>query len=121
MSRVTVASTRILASGRLEFSSDHRLRVALKVAALVALIAVALAALAQLRATGRAVPATHLEQQNAALLAEIASVRAELEIERSTRVALDGQVRELSAQAGELRRQLGFVTSQSRRPSDGRR
>ena len=121
MNRVTVASTRMLASGRLELSSDRRLRVALRIAALTALIAVALAALAQLRATGRAVPVLHLEQQNAALRADIASVRAELEIERSTRVALDGQVRELSAQAGELRRQLEFVTSQSRRPSDGRR
>ena len=118
---MTVASTRMLASGRLEFSSDQRLRVALRFATLAALISVALAALAQLRATDRAVPAMHLEQQNAALRAEIASVRTELEIERSTRVALDGQVRELSAQASELRRQLEFVASQSRRPPDGRR
>lgn len=118
---MTVASTRMLASGRLEFSSDQRLRVALRFATLAALISVALAALAHLRATGRAVPAMHLEQQNAALRAEVASVRAELEIERSTRVALDGQVRELSAQASELRRQLEFVASQSRRPPDGRR
>lgn len=121
MNRMTAASTRMLASGRLELSSRHRLRAALEGAAFATLVAVALAALSQLEVVRPSAGATRLAQENAALRAEIASVRAELGIEHSTRRALDAQLRELSAQTGELRRQLEFVTAQSGRSRDGGR
>jgi septal ring factor EnvC (AmiA/AmiB activator) len=118
---MTASSTRMLASAQLEFASEHRLRVVLKVAALAALVAVALAALAQFGIARPPAGAGRLEQQNAALRAEIATLRAELEIERATRSALDQQVRELSTEAGDLRSQLEFITAQSSRPRNAGR
>lgn len=121
MNRMAAPSARALASGRLEFPSGHRLHFVLKVAALVALVAVTLAALAHFESVRPSPPTTQLERQNAALRAEVARVRAELEIERSSRSALDAQVRDLSAEAGELRSQLEFIAAQSSRARSGGR
>ena len=114
--------TRKLASARLEFSSDRRLRTALHAATLAALIAAGLAIGAWLYTSGR-VPAARLsvlERENAALQAELARARTDLEFERSTRAALTAQVAELSQRTGDLRNQVDFFNAQSGRSTKPR-
>ena len=109
--------TRKLAAARLEFRSDRHLRSALQAVALAGLIVAVLAAAAWYYGAG-SVPAARLaalERENAALRAELARARTDLEFERSTRAALTGQVAELSQRAGELKSQVDFFNSQSGR------
>ena len=109
--------TRKLASARLEFSSDRRMRTALHAASLVALVVAGLAVAAWLYSSGR-VPAARLaalERENAALKADLARAKTDLEFERSTRAALTAQVAELSQRAGDLKNQVDFFNTQSGR------
>jgi septal ring factor EnvC (AmiA/AmiB activator) len=114
--------TRKLASARLEFSADRRLRTALHAASLAALILAGLATAAWLYSSGR-VPAARLaalERENASLQAELARARTDLEFERSTRAALTSQVAELSQRAGDLKNQVDFFNKQSGRSAGSR-
>lgn len=109
--------TRKMAAARLEFSSERRLRDAVRSLALAGLIVAVLAVVAWQYGAG-SVPAARLsalERENAALRAELARARTELEFERSTRAALTGQVADLSQRAGELRNQVDFFNAQSGR------
>jgi len=122
MRALTVSRTRRLATARLEFSSDRRFRTGLRVTAAAALIFVAVAVGARFYADGRA-PAARLaglQRENAALLADLARVRTELELERSTRAALAGQVADLSQQSSALKSQLDFFKLQSGRSGKAR-
>jgi hypothetical protein len=61
-----------------------------------------------------------LRQQNAALRADLARARIELELERSTRAALARQVTELDEETSELKSRLDFFNAQSGRPDRAR-
>jgi hypothetical protein len=109
--------SRKLTTARLEFGSDRRLHDTLHVVAVVGLIAAGLAVGAWLYTSGR-IPAAQLaalKRENAALKTDLARTQTELELERSTRTALTGQVAELSQQAAELKSQVDFFTAQNRR------
>jgi septal ring factor EnvC (AmiA/AmiB activator) len=116
------ADTWHLTTSRLEIISDRRARVALR-GVLVAVL-VSLALLAGLRlyadAAGPVARASKLQQENASLNAELARLRAELELERATRAALEQQVMELNAQSSELASQLNFFNAQSGRSRTSR-
>jgi hypothetical protein len=56
-----------------------------------------------------------LKQQNAALRADLSAALVELELERSTRAALAGQVAELNEESRELKSRLDFFNTQSGR------
>lgn len=111
------ADTWHLATSRLEIISDRKARIALRTV-LVAVL-VSLAALAGLRlyadASGPAARVSALQQENASLGEELAGLRAELVLERATRVALEQQVTDLNERASELESQLNFFNAQSRR------
>ena len=111
------ADTWHLATSRLEIISDRKARIALRIV-LVAVL-VSLAALAGLRlyadASGPAARVSALEQENASLDEELARLRAELVLERATRVALEQQVTELNERASGLESQLNFFNAQSGR------
>ena len=111
------ARTRKLASARLEFSSDRRVRNALHALSLAVLIAAGLAVGAWVYSNGGVPMArqAQLERENAALKAELARARTDLEFERSTRAALTAQVAELSQHAGELKNQVDFFNAQNGR------
>jgi hypothetical protein len=109
--------TRKLASARLEFSTDRRLRNILHAVSVAALIVAGLAVGAWMYTSGR-VPAARLaalERENASLKADLARARTDLQFERSTRAALTAQVAELSQKAGELKNQVDFFNAQSGR------
>jgi septal ring factor EnvC (AmiA/AmiB activator) len=116
------ASTRQLASARLELVSDLRTRAALR--ALLAAVLVALAVAAGLRLHADGVTSTDrrtgLERENTTLRTEVARLQAELELERATRSALGRQVDGLSQQVAELDGQLAFFHAQSGRPRKAR-
>jgi cell division protein FtsB len=122
MRSLTGSRTRRLATARLEFSADRRFRAGLHVTAAAALIVVAVAVGARFYADGRAPAAklADLQRQNAALQADLARVRTELELERSTRAALAGQIAELSQRSGELKSQVDFFKVQSGRSGRAR-
>ena len=111
------ADTWHLATSRLEIISDRKARIALRTV-LVAVL-VSLAALAGLRlyadASGPAARVSALQQENASLGEELARLRAELVLERATRVALEQQVTELNERASGLESQLNFFNAQSGR------
>jgi hypothetical protein len=109
--------TRKLASARLEFSTDRRLRNILHAVSVAAVIVAGLAVGAWMYTSGR-VPAARLaalERENASLKADLARARTDLQFERSTRAALTAQVAELSQKAGELKNQVDFFNAQSGR------
>lgn len=109
--------SRKLTTARLEFGSDRRLHDALHALTVIGLIAAGLAAGAWLYTSGR-IPAAQLaalKRENTALKADLARTQTELEMERSTRMALTGQVAELSQRAAELKSQVDFFTAQNRR------
>jgi hypothetical protein len=122
MRSMTVSRTRKLATARLEFSADRRFRTGLHATAVAALIVRAIAVGVRFYADGRAPAArlADLQRQNAALRTDLARVRTELELERSTRAALAGQVAELSQQSSELKSQVDFFNKQSGRPGKTR-
>lgn len=109
--------TRRLSTARLEFTTDRRLHDRLVGAALAALVTAGLALAGWQYANGRlpVVRVAQLERENAALRAELARARTDLEIERSTRAALTDQVADLNRRAADLRSQVEFFNSQSGR------
>ena len=115
------ADTWHLATSRLEIISDRKARIALRTV-LVAVL-VSLGALAGLRlyadASGPAARVSALQQENALLGDELARLRAELVLERATRVALEQQVTDLNERVGELDSQLNFFNAQSGRKRTG--
>ena len=115
------ADTWHLATSRLEIISDRKARIALRTV-LVAVL-VSLAALAGLRlyadASGPAARVSALQQENTSLGEELARLRAELVLERATRVALEQQVTDLNERASELESQLNFFNAQSGRNRAG--
>jgi hypothetical protein len=109
-----------LAAARLEFSHDRRFKNALHLAAVAALVLLFIMIGWRLHADSRSSAAVlaGLRQQNAALRAELARARVELELERST--ALASQVAELNQESGELKSRLEFFNAQSGRPGKAR-
>ena len=111
------ADTWHLTTSRLEIISDRKARIALRTV-LVAVL-VSLAALAGLRlyagASGPAARVSALQQENASVGEELARLRAELVLERATRVALEQQVTDLNERASELESELNFFNAQSGR------
>ncbi len=116
------ADTWHLTTSRLEIISDRKARIALRTVLVAVLVSLAVLAGLGLYAdaAGPAARVTALQQQNATLNAEVARLRAELELERATRTALEQQVMELNSQASELASQLNFFNAQSGRPRAGR-
>ncbi len=113
--------TRRLASARLEFASDRRLRTAAQAVGFALLLVAGLGAAAWWYGIGNTPTGRlrALERENAALRAELARARTDLEFERSTRSALTAQVAELSQRAGELRNQVEFINAQNARAGRG--
>jgi uncharacterized small protein (DUF1192 family) len=99
-----------LATSRLEIISDRKARVSL--AALVGLRLYA-------DASGPAARVSALQQENESLGEELTRLRAELVLERATRVALEQQVTELNERTSELESQLNFFNAQSGRTRAG--
>lgn len=118
----TDSDTWHLSTGSVAITSDRKSRIMLRV--VLAAVLVLLAVLAGLRlfaeAAGPAARLAALEQQNSTLGAEIARLRAELELERATRAALEQQVVDLNTQASDLASQLNFFNAQSGRARAGR-
>jgi septal ring factor EnvC (AmiA/AmiB activator) len=113
----TAKSTLKLATARLEFSSNRRFAQVLHVIAVAALVflvsAIGRQLLADSEASGAELEA--VKQQNAALRADLARTRTELELERSTRAALARQVAELNDETNELQSRLAFFNAQTGR------
>ena len=121
--RSTVTShTLKLATARLEFRSDRRLKEVLHLAVVAALIFLFIMIGRRLYVDSQASGAelTVLRQRNAALLADLARARIELELERSTRAALARQVADLNEKTSALTSRLGFFDAQSGRPGNAR-
>jgi uncharacterized small protein (DUF1192 family) len=112
-----ISSTRQLTTARLELVSDLRARALLRSVLVTVLVALAVAAGLRLLSEGAASAArrAQLQEENTALLAEVARLEAELELEQATRAALDRQVTELNQRVVELDSQLGFLGAQSGR------
>jgi hypothetical protein len=118
---VSRTPTRKLATARLEFSGDRRIVTLLHVTAATALIILVIAIGRQHYVEMRAPDSlAGLRQQNTALRADLARVKTELELERSTRAALTEQVGQLNVEASELRSRLDFFNAQSGRPGSDR-
>jgi hypothetical protein len=115
----TGTPTRKLATARLEFSSDRRFTQGLQLVAVTALVLLSILIGWQLRASsdGSGADLAGLRQQNAALQADVARARIELELERSTRAALARQVAELNEKTSALQGRLEFFNAQSGRPA----
>jgi septal ring factor EnvC (AmiA/AmiB activator) len=116
------AYTRKLSTARLEFATDRRLRTGLHVVGAAALICLAAAAGLHLYANGDAPAARlfRLQRENESLRTDVARLRTELEMERSTRKALDGQVAQLNERANALQNQVDFFNAQGGRPRKAR-
>jgi len=113
--------TRKLATARLEFSGDRRIVTMLHITAATALIVLVIAIGRQLYAEMRAPDSlAGLQQQNAALRADLARVKTELELERSTRAALTEQVAQLNLEASQLKSRLEFFNAQTGRAGSAR-
>lgn len=118
MSSTTVVTPTLkIATARLEFSSDRRLAKALHVLAVAALVALVVMVGRQLHADAQASSALveGVQRQNARLRADLSRALVELELERSTRAALERQVAELNEQTSELKSRLEFFNAQSGR------
>ncbi|MGB7741014.1 MAG: hypothetical protein WBM03_18035 [Steroidobacteraceae bacterium] len=111
-----------LATARLEFRSDRRLKAALHVAAVAALIFLFIMIGRRLYVDSQAsgTGLTVLKQQNAALRADLSRALIELELERSTRAALARQVADLNEETSELKSRVDFFDAQSGRPGNAR-
>ena len=117
MRAATRAPTLKLAAARLEFSRDRRLRNTLHFSAVAAIVVLLSLIGWQLRADSQSSTGalSGLRQQNAALQADLARTRVELELERSTRAALARQVAALNQETGELKSRLDFFNAQTGR------
>ena len=104
-----------IATARLEFSSDRRIARALHVIAVAALVVLIGMVGRQLYAESRATEQAlgDLERQNSTLRTELARARMELELERSTRAALERQVAELNEETRGLESRLDFFNAQT--------
>lgn len=123
MTRSTVTTPTLkLADARLEFRSDRRLKEALHLAAVAALIFLFIMTGRRLYVDSQASGAelAVLKQRNAALRADLSRALIELELERSTRAALARQVADLNEETSELKSRLGFFDAQSGRPGKAR-
>jgi len=122
MHSATSTQTLKLATARLEFRADRRLREALQLAVVAALLVVLAVVVRPFVADGESPSArlAALQQQNASLQTDLARIRMELALERSTRASLERQVVELNRDRGELKNRLDFFNAQSGR-SDGSR
>ncbi len=111
-----------LATARLEFRSDRRLKEVLHLAAVSALIFLFIMFGRRLYVDSEAFGAelTALKQQNAALRADLSRALMELELERSTRAALARQVAILNEETSALQSRLDFFDAQSGRPGSAR-
>lgn len=121
--RSTVTShTLKLATARLEFRSDRRLKEALHLAAVAALIFLFIMIGRRLYVDSQASGAelTVLRRQNAALRADLSRALIELQLERSTRAALAHQLADLNEETSELESRLDFFDAQSGRPGNAR-
>ncbi|HSQ68837.1 MAG TPA: hypothetical protein VLM41_02035 [Steroidobacteraceae bacterium] len=119
MNLASTTSTQTLTTAKLALSSDERWRIALLALAIAALLLLAGMAGGRMFADSSAAAAERreLRERNATLRNELARVRTELELEQSTREALDREVLELNDRVGELRSRLDFLNQQSgRRP-----
>jgi septal ring factor EnvC (AmiA/AmiB activator) len=114
---MNATDTQRLAAASFEVVSDARARRLTRATLLVVLAALALATALHLLASGAAATGerARLQQQNSALLTEVARLEAELELERATHAGLDAQVGELNKQLAEMERQLAFVNAQRAR------
>jgi septal ring factor EnvC (AmiA/AmiB activator) len=103
-----------LTTARIRLASDLKAQTALRWVLAVALVLLAAGAALRLFADGAGTTTRRaaLEEQNSALRAEAERLKAELELERATRAALDRQVVELNEQITEAERQLGFLKAQ---------
>ena len=103
-----------LATARLEFSRDRRSKAGAARGGRGGgiLVIVNLARPLFLDGTGLAT----LRERNVALQAELARVRMDLELERSTRASLERQVAELNRETSQLKNRLDFFNAQTGRP-----
>jgi cell division protein FtsB len=117
MRATTGTQTLKLATARLEFNSDRRIRNVLHFVAVVALVVLVALIGRQLHADTEAATGAReaLARQNAALGAELERAKMELQLERSTRAALARQVADLDAETSELRSRLDFFNAQTGR------
>ena len=120
-SRSRTSATR-LATARLEFRNDRRFVHALLLVAVVAVViaAGAVARHSYLESQASGTTAQALAQQNETLRADIARTRAELELERSTRAALEREVADLNEKKLDLERRLAFFNAQDARQGRAR-
>jgi hypothetical protein len=118
---VSRTPTRKLATARLEFSGDRRIVTIMHLTAATALIILVIAIGRQMYTEMRGPDSlAGLQQQNAALRADLARVKTELELERSTRAALTDQVAQLNLEASQLKSRLDFFNAQSGRQGSAR-
>lgn len=113
----TNAQTLKLATARLEFNSDRRLREVLHVVAVVALVVLVVMIGRELHSDIEAATSVRADRarEHAALRAELERARMELRLEHSTRTALERQVAELGKETSDLRSRLEFFNAQSGR------
>lgn len=111
-------STRRLTSARVELASDLWARTLLRSVLVIVLVTLAAAASLRLLSEGAATNArrAELQEENAALRAEVSRLKTEFELEQATREALSQQVGELNQRIADLDRQLEFFHAQSGRP-----
>ncbi|HET7201944.1 MAG TPA: hypothetical protein VFI92_01120 [Steroidobacteraceae bacterium] len=117
MSSTITTPTLKIATARLEFSRDRRLAQTLHAVAVAALVALVALVGRQLHADAQASSAVveGVQRQNAELRADLSRARIELELERSTRAALERQVAELNEETSALKSRLEFFNAQSGR------
>lgn len=122
MSSTVTTRTLKIATARLEFSRDRRLTQALHAVAVVALVGLVVMVGRQLYADAQASSAVveTVQRENATLRADLSRARIELELERSTRAALERQVAELNQETSALKSRLEFFNAQSGRPARAR-
>lgn len=122
MRPTAVTPTVKLATARLEFRSDRRLKEVLHLAAMAALIFLLIMIGRRLYVDSEVSGAelTVLKQRNATLRADLSRALMELELERSTRAALARQVADLNEETSELQSRLDFFDVQSGRPRNPR-
>jgi len=122
MSSTVTTRTLKIATARLEFSRDRRLTQALHAVVVVALVTLVALVGRQLHADAQTSSAVveRAQRENATLRVDLSRVRTELELERSTRAALERQVAQLNEETNALRSRLEFFNAQSGRQAPSR-
>ena len=118
----STTSTQTLVTARLEFRDDRRFRQTLHLSAVAALIflAVAMGARQLNDAQLSGAELVGLKRENTTLRADLERARVELELEQSTRAALERQVAKLNEESTELKSRLDFFNDQAGRPVKSR-